>query len=148
MFSVGIRSLLRDLASTLGADRLILAYLDDIFILSPDDLTLELTLAFFNEGQPSIRLNPAKCKSLALEDIPTNGLRMLGTCVGARSAREQFLQEQIDHEAATVAKLINLPHQHALLVLRVCVCNRTCGTCSGPSSQTTSFTYGTSWISP
>jgi hypothetical protein len=41
--------------------------------------------------------------------------------VGARSAREQFLQEKIDHEAATVAKLINLPHQHALLVLRVCV---------------------------
>jgi hypothetical protein len=48
-------------------------------------------------------------------------LRMLGTCVGARSAKEQFLQEKIDHEAATVAKLINLPHQHALLVLRVCV---------------------------
>jgi phosphoserine aminotransferase len=46
---------------------------------------------------------------------------MLGTCVGARSAREQFLQEKIDHEAATVAKLINLPHQHALLVLRACV---------------------------
>jgi hypothetical protein len=41
--------------------------------------------------------------------------------VGARAAREQFLQEKIDHEAATVAKLINLPHQHALLVLRVCV---------------------------
>jgi hypothetical protein len=45
----------------------------------------------------------------------------LGTCEGARSAREQFLQEEIDHETATVAKLINLPHQHALLVLRVCV---------------------------
>jgi hypothetical protein len=46
---------------------------------------------------------------------------MLGTCVGARSAREQFLQEKINLEAATVAQLINLPHQHALLVLRVCV---------------------------
>jgi hypothetical protein len=39
-------------------------------------------------------------KSLALEDIRTDGLRMLGTCVGARSAREQFLQEKIDYEAA------------------------------------------------
>jgi hypothetical protein len=28
---------------------------------------------------------------------------------------------EIDHETATVTKLINLPHQHALLVLRVCV---------------------------
>jgi hypothetical protein len=121
MFSLGIRSLLRDLAATLGPDRLILAYLDDIYILSPDDQALEQTLAFFDGRQPSIRLNPAKCKMLALEDIRTNGLRMLGTCVGARAAREQFLQEKIDHEAATVAKLINLPHQHALLVLRVCV---------------------------
>jgi hypothetical protein len=115
MFSLGIRSLLRD------PDRLILAYLDDIYILSPDDKALEETLAFFDERQPSIRLNPTKCKSLALEDIRTNGLRMLGTCVGARAAIEQFLQEKIDHEAATVAKLINPPHQHALLVLRVCV---------------------------
>ncbi|GFZ44313.1 hypothetical protein JCM24511_02035 [Saitozyma sp. JCM 24511] len=107
---------LQDLASTLGPDRLILAYLDDIYILSPDDKALEQTLAFFDERQPSIRLNPAKCKMLALGDICTNGLRMLGTCVGARAAREQFLQEKIDHEAATVTKLINLPHQHALLL--------------------------------
>jgi hypothetical protein len=121
MFSLGIRSLLRDLASILGPDRLILAYLDDIYILSPDDQALEQTLASLDERQPSIRLNPAKCKSLALEDIRTNGLRMLWTCVGARASREQFLQEKIDHEAATVAKPINLPHQHAFLVLRVCV---------------------------
>jgi hypothetical protein len=30
------------------------------------------------------------------------------------SAREQFLQEKIDHDAATVAKLINLPHHFSL----------------------------------
>src|SRR5689334_6856502 len=121
MFSLGIRSLLRELAAILGPERLILAYLDDIYILSPDDLALEQTLAFFDERQPSIRLKPAKCKMLALEDIRTDGLEILGTCVGTPSAREQFLQEKIDHEAATVTKLINLPHQHALLVLRVCV---------------------------
>jgi predicted RecB family endonuclease len=45
MFSLGVRSLLRDLASTLGPDRLILAYLDDIYILSTDDQALEQTLA-------------------------------------------------------------------------------------------------------
>ncbi|GFZ47034.1 hypothetical protein JCM24511_04260 [Saitozyma sp. JCM 24511] len=50
MFSLGIRSL-RDLASTLGPDRLILAYLDDICILSPDDSALEQTLAFFASTQ-------------------------------------------------------------------------------------------------
>jgi hypothetical protein len=119
--SLGIHSLFRDLASALGPDLLILAYLDDIYILSPDELALEQTLAFFDERHPSIRLNQAKCKSLVLEEIHTKGLRMLGACVGARSGRVQFLQEKIDHEAATVPKLINLPHQHALLVLRVCV---------------------------
>ena len=82
MFSLGIRSLLRDLASALGPNRLILAYLDDIYILSPDDSALEQTLAFFDERQPSIRLNPAKCKTLALEDIRTNGLRMLHSALG------------------------------------------------------------------
>jgi hypothetical protein len=57
----------------------------------------------------------------ALDDIGTNGLRMLGTCVGARYARERFPQEKVDHEAVIIAKLINLPHQHALLALRACV---------------------------
>jgi hypothetical protein len=46
---------------------------------------------------------------------------MLGTCTCARFPREQFLQEKIDHEAATIANLITLPHQHTPLVLRVCV---------------------------
>jgi hypothetical protein len=58
---------------------------------------------------------------LTLEDIWTNGLKMMGTCVGAYSARKRFLKEKIDHDAEAVAQLINLPHQHALIVLRVCV---------------------------
>jgi hypothetical protein len=121
MFSVGMRSLVRDLASTLGPDRLNLAYLDDIYILSPGDLALEQTLAFFDERQSSIRLKPAKCKMIALDDIRTSGLRMLGMYVGTHSARKGFLQEKIDQEAATVAKLINPAHQQALLALRVYV---------------------------
>lgn len=68
-FSVGIRSLLRDLASALRPHRLILVYLDYIYILSPDDLAQEQTLAFFDDRQPFIRLNPTKCKSLGLDDI-------------------------------------------------------------------------------
>jgi hypothetical protein len=59
------------------------AYLDGIYILSPDDPALEQTLVFSGERKPSICLNPAKCKMLALEDFLTNGLGMLGTCVGA-----------------------------------------------------------------
>ncbi|RSH83003.1 hypothetical protein EHS25_005713 [Saitozyma podzolica] len=76
----------RDLASTLGPNRPILAHLVDIYIVSPDDSALEQTPAFFDERQLSISLNPAECKKLALKDIRTNGPRMLGTCVGAYSA--------------------------------------------------------------
>jgi hypothetical protein len=96
MLSLGIRSLLRGLASAVGPNRLILA-LDDIYIISPDDSALKQILAFFDERQSSIRLNLAKCKMPSLEDIYTDGLRMLGVCVGAGSARKQFLQEKINH---------------------------------------------------
>jgi hypothetical protein len=45
-----------------------------VYILSPDDLALEESQAFFDEWQPSIRLNPAKCKMLVLNDIRAKGL--------------------------------------------------------------------------
>jgi hypothetical protein len=54
MFSLGFRALLDDLATTLGPQRLILAYLDDIYILSNDPKALEGVQAFFSPRQPSI----------------------------------------------------------------------------------------------
>ncbi|RSH95842.1 hypothetical protein EHS25_000935 [Saitozyma podzolica] len=100
---------------TFNAPRLIF----EIFRRAWRSMMLERNLTGALILKLNIRLNPAKFKILALEMIQTNGLRMLGTCVGAHSVRERFLLAKIDHEAATVAKLINLPHQHALLVLRV-----------------------------
>jgi hypothetical protein len=47
MFSLGIWALLDDLASTLGPERLILAYLDDIYILSNNPNALDDVQAFF-----------------------------------------------------------------------------------------------------
>jgi hypothetical protein len=44
-------------------------------------LALEQTLHYFDERRPFIRLSPAKCKMLAADEIQTNGLMMLGTCV-------------------------------------------------------------------
>jgi hypothetical protein len=57
MFSLGIRQLLDDLASALGPERLILAYHDDIYILSNDPNALEDVQAYFLARQPSIQLN-------------------------------------------------------------------------------------------
>jgi hypothetical protein len=66
MFSLGIRELLDDLSTTLGPQRLVLANLDDIYIVSNDPNALEDVQAFFSARQPSIQLNMAKSKTTAL----------------------------------------------------------------------------------
>jgi hypothetical protein len=60
-------------------------------------------------------------RSLGLEDIRAICLRLLGTCEGSTQSQGAFLPEKTNHEATTVAKLINLSHRNALFVLRVCV---------------------------
>jgi hypothetical protein len=121
MFSLGIRALLDDLSTTLGPHRLILAYLDDIYILSNDPNALGEVQAFFSARQPSIQLNMVKSKTTALQEARETGLQLLGSYVGPTAARERFLEAKIIAEEALLAKLVNLPHQHALLVLQQCL---------------------------
>jgi hypothetical protein len=122
MFSLGIRELLDDLSTTLGPQRLVLANLDDIYIVSNDPNALEDVQAFFSARQPSIQLNMAKSKTTAL----TSG----GKGNRAAASRELYwtysserapLEAKIAKEEALLAKLVDLPHQHTLLVLRQCL---------------------------
>jgi hypothetical protein len=46
---------------------------------------------------------------------------MLGSCVGPPWVRRAFLKEKIAEVEQKISKLIDLPHQHALLVLRQCM---------------------------
>jgi hypothetical protein len=80
MFSLGIRALLDKTSTTLGPHRLILAYLDDIYILSNDPNALEDVQALFSAPQPSIQLNMAKSKTTALQEAKETGLQVLGSC--------------------------------------------------------------------
>jgi hypothetical protein len=121
MFFLGIRQLLDDLATTLGPERLILAYLDDIYILSNDPNALEDVQASFASRQPSIQLNMAKSKTTALQVAREQGMQLLGSCIGPTAVRERFLEVKIAAEEALLAKLVNMPHQHPLLVLRQCL---------------------------
>ncbi|GFZ48405.1 hypothetical protein JCM24511_06153 [Saitozyma sp. JCM 24511] len=121
IFSVGIQALLDDLATTLGPDRFILAYLDDIYILSNHPNTLEGVQAFFSARQPSIQLNIAKSKTTPLQAAKERGMQLLGSCIGPTAAREHFLEAKVAAEEALLGKLVDLPHQHALLVLRQCL---------------------------
>jgi hypothetical protein len=121
LFSLGIRPLLQDLATSLGPDCTVLAYLDDIYILSNSDDTLSDTHNFFSERDTTLQLNMAKSSITDLNTIRDHGLKVLGTTVGPHSARLAFLKSKIDHLRPKLNNLINLPHQHALLTLRLAV---------------------------
>jgi hypothetical protein len=114
MFSLGIRALLDDLASTLGPERLILAYLDDIYILSNDPNALEDVQAPSQLANLLYKLNMAKSKTAALQEARGTGLQLLGSCIGPTAVRERFLEAKIAGEEALLAKLVDLPHQHGL----------------------------------
>lgn len=121
LFSLAIRPLLTELITSLGPDQLVLAYLDDVYILSTNQTTMEDVTSFFAGRQSTIKLNPAKCKTVSLSEVRENGLEMLGTCVGSREAREIFLKAKADRQVAKLDNLHELPHQHALLLLRQCL---------------------------
>jgi hypothetical protein len=121
MFSLVIRALLDDLALTLGPERLILAYLGDIYILSNNPNALEDVQAFFSARPPSIQLNKAKSNTAALQVAKEQGVQLLSSCIGPTAVGERFLEAKLAAEEAVLAKLVDLPHQHALLVLRQCL---------------------------
>lgn len=121
-FSLGIRRTLEDLRNHLGPDRLLLGYLDDIYILSPDDSALEDVKSFFDtRPASSLLLNVRKCTTFGLEDIRADGINILGTAVGSAEFRSRFLSDKIERQVGLLHQLSDLKSQHALLLLRYCV---------------------------
>ena len=120
-FSLGVRDLLAELSRVLGPNRRLLVYLDDIFILSTDDSALDDAIPFFHAHPSSLRLNEAKCETISIDEIKQRGWKLLGTCVGPALARKAFLEAKVDKQVAKLANLKDLPHQHALLLLRQCL---------------------------
>ena len=121
LFSLGIRALLSKLIATLGEDRLVFAYLDDIYILSVDGNALKEVCNFFDQEDTTLKLNKTKCAQVSLDQVRQDGFRMLGTCVGPASARRDFLSHKVDSVIAKLDQLPHLPHQHALVLLRQCI---------------------------
>jgi hypothetical protein len=121
LFSLAIRPLLRRLMVHLGDDRLVLAYLDDVYILSKDDTALADTYTFFEQEQTSLKLNKRKCASVSLGDIKRDGFKLLGTVVGPPTARLDFLKAAATTTAAKLDQLRHLPHQHAMILTKQCI---------------------------
>ena len=121
LFSIGMRPALEALAKYLGPHRKVLAYLDDIFILSTDDKALDDAKKFFEDWTDTLQLNPSKCKTLSFEEIERNGCALLGTMVGAKEARRIFLRDAVSASVQKISELAPLYHQASLLLLRKCI---------------------------
>lgn len=120
-FSLAVRPLLQNLSLSLGPSCTLLAYLDDIYILSNSADTLTKAAAFFDTNGSKLKLNLAKSSIKSLADVKLTGVKMLGTFVGPRDGRARFLKGKINELEEKVQKLGDLPSQHALLLLRQCM---------------------------
>jgi hypothetical protein len=121
LFSIAIRPLITRLIQHLGPNRLVIAYLDDIYILSLDDSALAECLDFFDKENSSLKLNKRKCTTISLAKVKEDGFKLLGTMVGLAEARKAFLQDKVAQVTAKLDELRHLPHQHALVLLRQCI---------------------------
>jgi hypothetical protein len=119
LFSIAMRGVLEELQIELGPSRLIVAYLDDVYILSADECPRDQTVAFFRDRPHHLILNELKSKRYSFEDIRSQGIEALGSFIGPKPGREAFLRKKIDVLALSLAKLIPLHSQHALLLLRL-----------------------------
>ena len=124
LFSIAIRDLVDGLQSHLGPDALVLAYLDDIFILSLDGTPLAKCLDYFPATRPDLRLNAQKCKTATIEQIKNEGFELLGSAVGPVNYLRNFLQGKIDATMRHSQHIRDLPKQHALLCLRLSLQNQ------------------------
>ncbi len=73
LFSIGIRDLLDGLIAILGEDHLLLAYLEDVFILGPDFGILDRVLQHLDGRSSPISLKRSNSKVISFEDILNSG---------------------------------------------------------------------------
>jgi hypothetical protein len=120
-FSIAIRNTLDSLLSNLGSGYAILAYLDDVYLFAEDPGALVLAARHLEDNAALLTLNRRKCTEVSLFSIKQGGLEVLGTCVGSATARSAFLQRQVDSQLSVLSRLVDLPAQEALLLLRTCL---------------------------
>jgi len=120
-FCLSIRRTLTDLIQHLGPDHLVVAYLDDTYALSKGEGTLVNIRDWWEERGSSVRLNAGKSVEVGLDAVRDGGMKVLGTAVGSSAFRSDFLERKVDQQLALLDKLPDLPSQHALLLVRMCL---------------------------
>ncbi|XMA08903.1 hypothetical protein WAI453_001694 [Rhynchosporium graminicola] len=116
LFSLAIRPMLEHLQKTLPRATII-AYLDDIYICSPDSTALLPVVTEAFQHSP-VALNRRKSADYPIAQLQAKGLQALGTYIGPIETRRTFLRGKITTLAIALDTLKQLPKQHALLLLR------------------------------
>jgi hypothetical protein len=123
LFSLAIQDTLQQLQKQLtkAARRglpppIVVAYLDDVYIISAQEITPQQLEQHLQ--QAPISLNAQKTKSYSLQDLRQTGLKTLGSFVGSQTSKKEFLREKIGELQQVLDRLQDLPKQHALLLLR------------------------------
>jgi hypothetical protein len=123
LFSLAIRDTLQQLQKRLATTArrglpppIVVAYLDDVYIISGQEITPQQLERHLQ--QAPISLNAQKTKSYSLQDLRQSGLKTLGSFVGSQAGKKEFLRGKIGELQQVLDRLQDLPKQHALLLLR------------------------------
>ncbi|TIB59545.1 hypothetical protein E3P77_04160, partial [Wallemia ichthyophaga] len=120
LFSLSIRYTLQLLQKQLAGRATLLAYLDDIVIFSAVNVMDEVD-DFFRGTKCGLVLNRNKCEVKKWEDVRSHGTMMLGSMVGPRSARIDFLRAKTHQTLEKLDSLEGIRSQYQLLLLHRCI---------------------------
>ena len=120
LFSAGMRPFLGRLQDALGPGHLVLAYLDDVIVLSERETdVVGVADRAAVDSATGLRLNVNKSKTYSMDMVERSGLRLLGTLIGGVDARREFADQAVASLRDRVARLLQsqLPHQDKWLLL-------------------------------
>lgn len=136
LFSLGMRGFLEALQDCLGPEHLVMAYLDDVVILSKmggdaidsgTDInidTIGTAAEVARDAAPGLLLNVNKSSCTPLADIRTSGTEILGTALGSAAFRWAFGMAKIERIERVLPALRELPKHLAWLILSRCLAGR------------------------
>jgi len=117
LFSLALRPTLEHLQDTLPTSNLV-AYLDDIYVLSKDKDVNILEKAASSFQGTLVKLNLQKSSETDISVLQNQGFKTLGTFIGPLPLRKAFLLEKKRMLLTALTSLHDLPKQYALLLLR------------------------------
>ena len=115
LFFSALRPLLRDFGAFLGPDHLIVAYLDDLYILGPDDGISHRVELFLSEADTTLCLN-SRSETHSLDTIRDMGLASVPGQLGTPSSTGTSNLNENSSSGSPASR-----SKHTMLLLRISV---------------------------